>query len=484
MTAITEQSQQNLQPNWPIPNGAQILVVDDTPANLEVITETLNTVGYKISTAISGERALKRLQFYKPDLILLDIRMPGIDGLETCRQIKTNSDTAAIPIIFITALSDTEHITQGFTLGAVDYISKPFRESELLARVKTHLQIQQMNRILEHRVAERTRELESTLDQLRASQIALQRLNQELAQANQQLEDYSQTLEQKVTTRTTQLKVAQERMLSQDKLAALGTLTAGVAHELRNPLNFVQNYAEGSVELSQELLDLLQPTQTSLGNNISDEAQALIADLMENATIICHHSQRAAQVIESMMQHTYVGQGNTALQEIQLHELIELAIKLAYHSMRSHDHSFHLSIRKQLAPNIESITALPGNLMRALINLIDNACDAMRAKQLHQAPSQYTPTLVISTQELQEHVQIAIRDNGCGIEPDIQPKVLDPFFTTKAPGEGTGLGLSLTYDIIVKQHQGTLTVESLPGEYTEFIVSLPRKAPVLDLERG
>ena len=487
MTAMTKQSQHPPQTNYPIPDGAQILVVDDTPANIEVITTTLNTAGYRISTAISGERALKRLRFYRPDLILLDIRMPGIDGFETCRQIKADPQISAIPIIFITALSDTDHITQGFTLGAVDYISKPFRESELLARVKTHLQMQQMNRILEHQVAERTQALETALAQLEASQTSLQQLNQELAQANQQLENYSQTLEQQVTTRTTQLRAVQERMLSQEKLASLGTLTAGVAHELRNPLNFVQNYAEGSVELSQELLDTLQPKLPSLDPSISDEAQTLIADLMENATIIRRHSQRATQVIESMMQHSYGGQGNTTLQKTQLHELIDQAIRLVYHSMRSHDHSFNPSIRKQFDPKIKSIAALPNKLMRAFINLIDNALDAMHIKYLKQiqAPAtdtQYTPTLVISTQQLQEHIQITIRDNGCGIEPDIQAKVLDPFFTTKAPGDGTGLGLSLTYDIIVKQHQGNLIIESRPGEYTEFIISLPRKNPASDLE--
>ena len=133
-------------------DSSKILVVDDTPANLEVITETLSSVGYIIATAISGDRALKRLQNYLPDLILLDVQMPGIDGFETCRQIKTNPDTANIPIIFITALSDTENIVKGFSLGAVDYISKPFQEPELLARVETHLKLQFLKQSLEKRV--------------------------------------------------------------------------------------------------------------------------------------------------------------------------------------------------------------------------------------------------------------------------------------------------------------------------------------------
>lgn len=467
-----------------MPNNAQILVVDDTPANLEVITETLSMAGYTVATAISGERALKRLQSYVPDLILLDILMPGIDGFETCRQIKANSNTAAIPVIFITALSETAHITEGFALGAVDYVSKPFREPELLARVSTHLQLQQMNRILEQRVAERTQELESVLVQLRASQEELLQLNHELEQANQQLEDYSRTLEERVEKRTNDLQVAQQRILAQEKLASLGTLTAGIAHELRNPLNFVKNYAESSVELSQDLQDILQPVLQSLEPDTGSEAQNLIADLRENSTTICRQSQRAEHIIDSMMQHTYVDDEQTAFQETSLPELIEQAIKLAYHSKRSHQGDFNLSIRRNYDTNLDIVTVLPGSLMRALINVIDNACDAMRVKQLQRqcqldvdnplATADYIPTLTISTHKLNEHIEIRIRDNGCGVDPASQVKILDPFFTTKPPGEGSGLGLFLTHDIIVKQHQGTLILETELGEFTEFVVTLPQ----------
>jgi CheY-like chemotaxis protein len=158
----------------------QVLVVDDVPANLEIVLEFLSAQGYMITAATSGERALKNLKIRVPDLILLDIRMPGMDGFETCKQIKSNPDTAHIPIIFLTALADTESITKGFAVGAVDYISKPFQEAELLARVKTHLQLQSLNRSLEQQVAERTRELEGTtvqlqqtLNQLQVSQLQL-----------------------------------------------------------------------------------------------------------------------------------------------------------------------------------------------------------------------------------------------------------------------------------------------------------------------
>ncbi|MEM9006471.1 MAG: response regulator [Cyanobacteria bacterium P01_F01_bin.86] len=464
--------------------SAQILVVDDTPANLQIITETLAAAGYKISTAINGERALKRLQTYIPDLILLDIMMPGIDGFETCQQIKANPDIAGIPIIFITALSETAQIAKGFALGAVDYVSKPFQEPELLARVKTHLQMQQVNRILEQRVAERTEELESVLSQLQASQVELLQLNDDLQHANQQLEDYSHTLEERVEARTAALKAAQQHILAQEKLASLGTLTAGIAHELRNPLNFVKNYAESSIEISEDLLTILEPVIQSLEPEASDEAQNLMTDLKMNSTTICLYSQRAEQIIDSMMQHTHRDDGEITLQETSLTELIDQAIKLVDHNKRLHWNDFNPSIHTHHDPKVDVITALPSSLMRTFINLIDNACDAMRLKQhqrLNQSKtserllgSDYTPTLVISTHQLDGQIEVRIRDNGCGIEPAIRTKILDPFFTTKPPGEGTGLGLFLAYDIISKQHQGTLTLETEPGEFTEFVMTLPQ----------
>jgi PleD family two-component response regulator len=148
-----------------------ILVVDDTPANLEVICETLSDAGYLVATAINGDRALKRVQAYPPDLILLDVQMPGIDGFETCKRLKAEPKTASIPIIFMTALSDAQSKEKGFVLGAVDYITKPFQEQEVLARVKTHLQLRQLTKNLEQRVAEQTADLEAALTQLQQSQL-------------------------------------------------------------------------------------------------------------------------------------------------------------------------------------------------------------------------------------------------------------------------------------------------------------------------
>lgn len=317
----------------------------------------------------------------------------------------------------------------------------------------------------------------------------LANLNHELEQANQQLANYSLTLEQKVEERTAELRTAQERIIAQEKLASLGTLTAGIAHELSNPLNFIKNYSEGSVDLSQELVETLTPVMPGLAGATAEAVQTLIVDLQENATTIQQQSQRAAQIIESMMQHTHADYDQVAPQPIHLHELLNQAFKLAYHSKQAQSYDFNLSVQKDYAPTVDIIDAIPSNLIRAMINLIENACDAMLFKQdqlradAPTAIANYTPMLVIATRDSGDRVEIRIRDNGSGIEPEIQPKILDPFFTTKPPGKGTGLGLSLTYDIIAKQHQGTLTFESEPGEFTEVTISLPTTHSPLAVNR-
>ena len=310
----------------------------------------------------------------------------------------------------------------------------------------------------------------------------LSQLNSELEQANHQLEEYSLTLEQRVEERTNELKNAQERIVAQEKLASLGTLTAGIAHELRNPLNFVKNYAEGSIELIQELLDTLQPILASQESQTASFVETTIIDLQENASTIHRHSLRAAEIISSMMEHAR--SQPASMQPTPLNSLLHEAMKLACYGKKPQDFNFNVSIHTDYDPKVSLVYVIPNTLTRAFINLIDNACDAMRSKQAQlsldeTSISAYTPSLRVSTQLVGETVQICIRDNGCGIPPQIQSKILDPFFTTKPPGSGTGLGLSLTHDIIVKQHQGSLKISSKLNEFTETAITIPLHSPNL-----
>lgn len=298
-----------------------------------------------------------------------------------------------------------------------------------------------------------------------------------LERANQQLEEYSNTLEAKVKERTLELKAAQKQMIAQEKLASLGTLTAGVAHELRNPLNFVNNYAESSVELTEELLQEIKNQATHLDTDTVGYFQAILVDIRDNAAAIHQHGARAERIIGSMMQHARTETSNRQL--VDLNTLLEQAVQLAYHSHRAKNSAFNTTISTDYDRSISQLEVVSGDLNRAFINIIDNACYAVETKekfaQAQPANEEkvFSPTLWIKTKNLGQSVEIRIRDNGIGIPPELTEKIFEPFFTTKSTGEGTGLGLSLTHDIIVGQHRGTLNVESEVGAYTEFIITLP-----------
>ena len=318
----------------------------------------------------------------------------------------------------------------------------------------------------------------------------LSHLNRDLEQANQQLEEYSRTLEEKVEQRTAALKAAQTEIIAKEKLSSLGALTAGVAHEIRNPLNFVNNYAEGSVELTEELLEEIDNQAEHLDADTLDYIKQMLIDIRDNAAAIHQHGQRAENIIHSMMQHARTDSGERQLTD--LNTLLDQAVQLAYHSKRAIDTHFNVTIHKDYDNSIGELEVVPSDLNRAFINLIDNASYAVQAKQkddqqdqgndkqerLFQEEEVFTPSLWVKTLNLGEAIEIRIRDNGVGIPPEIGEKIFHPFFTTKPTGEGTGLGLSLTHEIIVGQHGGTLKVETEPGAYTEFIITLPRALSV------
>ncbi|HEY9833158.1 MAG TPA: AAA family ATPase, partial [Stenomitos sp.] len=301
------------------------------------------------------------------------------------------------------------------------------------------------------------------------------RLYEYLETANEQLKAYSYTLEEKVEQRTIALKAAQKQIIAKEKLSSLGALTAGVAHEIRNPLNFVNNYAEGSVELTEELLAEMDNQVEHLDAETWDYIKQMLIDIRDNAAAIHQHGQRAESIIQSMMQHARTDSGQH--QPTDLNSLLDQAVQLAYHSKRAIDSQFNVVICKDYDDSIGQWEVVSGDLNRAFINMIDNACYAVQAKQKHYQPQPgnnqqgqlsheeevFTPTIWVKTQHLGEAVEIRVRDNGMGIPSELSEKIFHPFFTTKPTGEGTGLGLSLTHEIIVGQHGGTLKVDTELG---------------------
>jgi two-component system NtrC family sensor kinase len=268
------------------------------------------------------------------------------------------------------------------------------------------------------------------------------------------------------------LKAAQASLIQAEKMASLGQLTAGIAHEIKNPLNFVNNFADLSVELLDELKETAAPAIASLGQNKRTEIDETIGMLTGNLEKIAEHGRRADGIVKSMLEHSRGSSGER--RSVDLNGLIEEALNLAYHGARAQDQSFNITLEHDLGQGITPIELVPQDITRVCLNLIGNGFDAATKRRKEGNNPKYQPTLKVSTRDLGDAIEIRVRDNGTGIAPEIKDKLFQPFFTTKPTGEGTGLGLSISYDIVTQQHGGTITVESRVGDFTEFTVRLPR----------
>jgi PAS domain S-box-containing protein len=268
------------------------------------------------------------------------------------------------------------------------------------------------------------------------------------------------------------LKAAQANLIQSEKMASLGQLTAGIAHEIKNPLNFVNNFAGLSVELLDELKEAAQPVLAGMSENARVEFGETIEMISSNLEKIAEHGKRADGIVKSMLSHSRGGTGDW--QQSNINGLVEEALNLAYHGARAQDKEFNVTLERDFAPEARPIEVVPQDVTRVFLNLFGNGFYAATKRRLGGANSDYQPTLKVSTRELGEAVEISVRDNGIGISPEVRGKLFQPFFTTKPTGEGTGLGLSISYDIVAQQHGGTIEVESEPGQYTEITVRLPR----------
>jgi PAS domain S-box-containing protein len=268
-----------------------------------------------------------------------------------------------------------------------------------------------------------------------------------------------------------ELKTAQANLVHAEKMASLGQLTAGIAHEIKNPLNFVNNFAGLSVELLDELKQTAAPAISILDNERRAEIDETIDMLSGNLDKIAEHGRRADNIVSSMLEHSRGSSGDR--RSVDLNALIEEALNLAYHGGRAQDQSFNITLERDYANAIAPIELVPQDITRVCLNLFGNGFYAA-AKRHREGIGGSFPTLKVSTRDLGDAVEIRVRDNGAGIPPEIRDKLFQPFFTTKPTGEGTGLGLSISWDIITQQHGGTITVDSQIGEFSEFTVRLPR----------
>jgi signal transduction histidine kinase len=284
-----------------------------------------------------------------------------------------------------------------------------------------------------------------------------------LNELRQRTDDLSKSLED--------LRTTQDRLVQTQKLASLGQLTAGIAHEIKNPLNFVNNFSGISAELIDELQDTLK-------GPLDDKARAEIKELADilrsNLDKVVQHGRRADAIVKNMLQHSREGSGEHRV--VDINALVEESLNLAWHGARAEKQGFDVALERSFDPSAGEADIFPQDITRALLNLIINGFYAATKRKVDTNGGDYAPTLAASTKSLGDRVEIAIRDNGTGIPPEVKDKMFNPFFTTKPTGEGTGLGLSISHDIIVKQHGGSIEVDTQPGEFTEIKVILPRNA--------
>ncbi|NER37368.1 MAG: response regulator [Oscillatoria sp. SIO1A7] len=426
-----------------------IMIVDDNPNNLKVLSQSLRNAGWLVAIAKSGEIALKQANHTPPALILLDVMMPGIDGFETCQRLKANPHTMDIPVIFMTALSDPIDKVKGLSVGAVDYITKPFQAEEVLARTNIHYklrsltkELREQNDILEQRVAERTRNLKISLEKLERTQI---------------------------------------KLVQQEKMATLGNLVAGLGHEINNPVGLIFSNIAPIKEYLTNLLDAIRVYQ-EVNDDLTPEIEAEIEQLeiefiSEDFPKLIESIETAVKRLKSISSSLRIfSRADTAAKTfLDIHDGLDSTLLILKYRLKKNERRPKISIVKDYG-KIPLIKCYAGQVNQVLMNLLANAIDALDEaveiltdRELEANPKRIT----ITTRVAEERAIIRIGDNGKGMTEEVMAKIFESSFTTKAVGKGTGLGLAISRQIIEEKHGGTIKCRSEVGKGTEFEIALP-----------
>lgn len=430
-------------------NKATILIVDDNQNNLKVLCEAIADSGWEILVANDGESAIEQAEYAHPDLILLDVMMPGIDGFDTCQHLKSNSLTREIPIIFMTALSDTIDKVKGLSIGGVDYVTKPFHTEEVLARINVHLQLRSLNKQLEEqkldlekRVAARTNELSQALHELQQSQLQL---------------------------------------VQSEKMSTLGQLVASVAHEINNPVGFITGNLSHLADYTHKIINHLQIYRRHYSEPAieitQNEKEICLDELIKEIPDIISSMEvgidRISNISTSL--RNFSRSDTSSKVEFDIHQGIESTLMILKPRLKSNKKHPQIQIIKQYG-DLPLVNCYPGQLNQVFMNIVSNAIDALEQSVEFLEKQEKNQTIltinIISKQENQEYVSISIKDNGLGMNAETEARIFDQFFTTKSIGKGTGLGLSISRQIIEK-HGGTISCTSNLGQGTEFTIKIP-----------
>lgn len=424
---------------------ADILVVDDTPDNVRFLSKMLTRQGFSVRKAINGKMALTAVRTLLPDLILLDIKMPDFNGYEVCMELKSNPKTASVPVIFLSAWSDTADKLRAFQVGGVDYITKPFQFEEVIARIETQLKLTQLQRQLKAQ----NEELQGTLRRLQETQ---------------------------------------SRLVQQEKMASLGQFVAGVSHEINNPIGFISCNITPMRQYVQQLthlVELYESEQTQPSEQVDAykediEYDFLIEDLDKILSSIENGTLRVQSIVLALKIFSRLGE--TDIKPVDIHEGIDSCLMLLNHRIHVISGSDTGGDRPSHRPilviksydNLPHVTCHARHINQAIYNILDNAINALREKEQADLSQNWQPMLCIGTGLVNSNtIQVRIRDNGIGIAESLLPRLFDPFFKGSAKAQSPGLGLHTAYQIITNQHHGTLRCSSQRGKETEFIIELP-----------